>query len=247
MNRRYAGAAVAVANPRRAPTNAKSMKKVVLSLGGFVLLSGAAHAAVMETGSNTSLTGNQPGTSIVENFDTITTITPSPANFTDGSLTFSGDGAIVIGSVSDAYAEPYTDTTYYLTTGYDGTPGTKTETVTFAQNEWRFGLFWGSMDAYNTLEFFNGSNLVGSFTGNDVTVPPDGADGDQSSFSTDRYVNFYGEYNKVIFQTTSPAFEVDNISTGVPETSTWVMMLAGFGGLGFAAFRRSRKTPIAIA
>ena len=30
----------------------------------------------------------------------------------------------------------------------------------------------------------------------------------------------------------------------VPEASTWAMMLAGFGGLGFAAFRRSRKTSI---
>jgi hypothetical protein len=246
MNRRYVGAAVAVANPRRVPTNAKSMKKVLLSLGGFVLLSGAAHAAVMETGSNTSLTGNQPGTSIVETFDTSTTPL-GPANFIDGSLTFSGDGAVVFGSVSGEDAEPYTDTSRYLTTGFDGTQGLKTENVNFAQNEWRFGLFWGSMDAYNTLEFFNGSNLVGSFTGNDVTVPPNGADGDQISFSTDRYVNFYGEYNKVVFETTSPAFEVDNISTGVPETSTWVMMLAGFGGLGFAAFRRSRKTSIAIA
>jgi uncharacterized protein (TIGR03118 family) len=35
--------------------------------------------------------------------------------------------------------------------------------------------------------------------------------------------------------------------TSVPESSTWAMVLAGFGGLGFAALRRSRKTPIAIA
>jgi hypothetical protein len=35
--------------------------------------------------------------------------------------------------------------------------------------------------------------------------------------------------------------------TGVPEASTWAMMLAGFAGLGFAAFRQSRKTSTAIA
>jgi hypothetical protein len=32
-----------------------------------------------------------------------------------------------------------------------------------------------------------------------------------------------------------------------PEASTWVMMLAGFGGLGFAALRRSRKAAVSIA
>jgi PEP-CTERM motif len=28
--------------------------------------------------------------------------------------------------------------------------------------------------------------------------------------------------------------------TAVPEPSTWAMMLVGFGGLGFAAYRRRR-------
>jgi hypothetical protein len=32
--------------------------------------------------------------------------------------------------------------------------------------------------------------------------------------------------------------------TAVPEASTWVMMLAGFGGLGFAAFYRSRRSGV---
>ena len=33
-------------------------------------------------------------------------------------------------------------------------------------------------------------------------------------------------------------------STAVPEVSTWAMMLAGFGGLGFAAFCRSRRNGV---
>ena len=33
-----------------------------------------------------------------------------------------------------------------------------------------------------------------------------------------------------------------NVSTAVPEAWTWAMMLAGFGGLAFAAFRRTRRT-----
>jgi hypothetical protein len=36
---------------------------------------------------------------------------------------------------------------------------------------------------------------------------------------------------------------IDNVSviTGVPESSTWAMMLIGFAGLGFVAYRRSKK------
>jgi hypothetical protein len=42
---------------------------------------------------------------------------------------------------------------------------------------------------------------------------------------------------------------IDNVTvtTGVPEASTWAMLTAGFASLGFAAFRRVRKTSTAIA
>ncbi len=36
-------------------------------------------------------------------------------------------------------------------------------------------------------------------------------------------------------------------STGVPEPSTWAMMLIGFAGLGFAGYRASRKSASAMA
>jgi PEP-CTERM motif len=36
---------------------------------------------------------------------------------------------------------------------------------------------------------------------------------------------------------------IDNVSvSGVPEPSTWAMMLLGFGGLGFVSYRASRKS-----
>ncbi len=35
--------------------------------------------------------------------------------------------------------------------------------------------------------------------------------------------------------------------TAVPEPSTWAMMLAGFAGLGFAGYRRARKTDATAA
>jgi PEP-CTERM motif len=34
---------------------------------------------------------------------------------------------------------------------------------------------------------------------------------------------------------------------GVPEPSTWAMMLVGFAGLGFAGYRASRKSVASVA
>jgi hypothetical protein len=36
------------------------------------------------------------------------------------------------------------------------------------------------------------------------------------------------------------AFSLEGVN-GVPESSTWAMMILGFSSLGFMAYRRSRK------
>jgi hypothetical protein len=58
---------------------------------------------------------------------------------------------------------------------------------------------------------------------------------DLTLFYTDRHESGAGLY-----------FSLDTagvtISTGVPEASTWAMMLIGFAGLGFAAYRQTKKT-----
>jgi len=53
-----------------------------------------------------------------------------------------------------------------------------------------------------------------------------------------------GGIAKVAFTGTADYYTLDNVTVtgGVPEASTWAMMLAGFAGLGFAALRGSRKT-----
>jgi hypothetical protein len=38
-----------------------------------------------------------------------------------------------------------------------------------------------------------------------------------------------------------PPFQMEVLGAAVPEPSTWALMLLGFAGLGYAAFRRSRK------
>jgi PEP-CTERM motif len=40
------------------------------------------------------------------------------------------------------------------------------------------------------------------------------------------------------------AFITASVQTAaIPEPSTWAMMLLGFAGLGYAGFRRTRKSP----
>jgi len=38
-----------------------------------------------------------------------------------------------------------------------------------------------------------------------------------------------------------------SVTTGIPETATWTMMVLGFAGLGFAGFWKSRRAPSTIA
>jgi PEP-CTERM motif len=40
---------------------------------------------------------------------------------------------------------------------------------------------------------------------------------------------------------------VTNITTAVPEPSTWALMIVGFGGLGYVAYRRRRSAVTALA
>jgi PEP-CTERM motif len=47
-------------------------------------------------------------------------------------------------------------------------------------------------------------------------------------------------------KSTLNAFEFD-MGSSVPEPSTWAMMMLGFVGLGYVAFRRSAKARSALA
>ena len=80
-------------------------------------------------------------------------------------------------------------------------------------------------------------------------MPPDG----NQSFA--EYVaNFITSGTTVIdlrSQFSSPsqnAIEVANFSiSAVPEASTWAMMLLGFAGVGFLAYRRKREATFRLA
>jgi fibronectin-binding autotransporter adhesin len=132
----------------------------------------------------------------------------------DATFSSSGDAGVVDGS-SSVSAPPFigplpghVDATNYLSIGAGGS-----ETISFATEQNEFGLYWGSVDPSNTIDFYNGTKLVASYTGADIS--PLLASGGQGSFSSNGYVEFSDlvPFNKVVLSNgNANAFEIDNIS-----------------------------------
>lgn len=173
------------------------------------------------------------------------------------AISFSGDAAVVTGAVSGKYAAPFlsngngalfgtangVDTTRYLSTGI----GTVTMEMVGSMNY--LGLLWGSVDSYNSLQFFAGNTLLGTVTGSDVIASPNGNQGVNGTV----YVNITSDiaFNRVVALSNGYAFEFDNVaytSAGpgpggagdpVSAPATLALFGAALAGLSFAR-RRSR-------
>jgi hypothetical protein len=178
---------------------------------------------------------------------------PVPSNYGTlppllGGVAFSG-GAFIAnnapGTAAGISATPAGDTTNYMSI-----MGGQYETLTFSGNRNSFGLYWGSIDAYNEIQFFSGNSLVATYFGNTLNaVPPVGSNGDQFLLATNAYIMFSGlSFDKVKLSSSGNSFEFDNVFAGsqsrvgaVPEPSTWAMMILGFAGIGFMAYRRKSQ------
>jgi fibronectin-binding autotransporter adhesin len=124
-----------------------------------------------------------------------------------------GNAGVVHGS-SSVSAAPYVgqgtqDGTNYLSIG-----GHAEATITFDHQQNSFGLYWGSVDTYNGIDFYNGNKLVASYDGSDVA--PLLANGGQGSFASNGYVEFLdlAPFTKVVLHSSQNAFELDNVSAG---------------------------------
>ncbi len=161
-----------------------------------------------------------------------------------GYASCSGDYALVSGNQSGKYAQPLGVNSQYLTVP---NPSPTTQSAIFGLGSLAnyFGLFWGSIDSYNSVSFYLNNALIASYSGTNIVGQF--ANGNQLSYSSNRYVNFdFGgdAFDTVKLTSTGFAFESDNHAfkkiISVSEPATFLLILFGLVGLALVR-RRMRK------
>jgi hypothetical protein len=177
-----------------------------------------------------------PTSSTYESFTT-QTVGTAPANDTFG--TYSGSGTVIQNTtVNGQFVIPGG-----LTSGVDNylaVQGGGTETVTLATTGNVLGLLWGSIDSYNTLTLATSSGPV-TITGLTLeALDPAIIDATSTEYVT---LSGYGTITGFTMTSLYNSFETDEyaVSTAIPETSTWAMMLLGFASVGFFSYRSRNK------
>ncbi|MGC2413973.1 MAG: hypothetical protein WA459_14895 [Stellaceae bacterium] len=179
----------------------------------------------------------------VLNFDDLALGTLPSLHFNGGSL--SGSGAIENTNLHNRFAAPAGDNTKFMTISFPSAAGSVQFFLDAPENY--FGLYWGSIDVYNSVEFLNDGHLIATFSGAQVAnLTGLLANGDQKSSTSNRYVNFNlgsNFYNEVVLQTSNYGFEVDDIAFGdppvrVPEPNPLPVLALATFGIAFAWRRR---------
>jgi hypothetical protein len=152
---------------------------------------------------------------------------PAPANslvytFEDGSVLPTLSGATGSGGIAPNLGTgtnppvPGGDTSSYFYS-FSNTEG-QLLTLTVAAGSRYFGLYWGSIDTFNSIVFLNNGVQVGEVTGSQARVSSATLSGDRTSPDTNLFVGMTTDFDfdAVGFKSTGSAFESDNWTVIVP-------------------------------
>jgi hypothetical protein len=220
------------------------MKKMFKNYG----IAAVAVGAMLVSASASAYTVTVGGTAVAGEGYTTSVVGATVTDFNSGVLPagYSG-GAVVTGSSPGNWASPPGDDSAYLTVG-PGSGQSSPATIALGSLNQYFGFFGGSPDDYNSIELYNGSNRVGSFSGDELYAYAFGTNsnptGDQSQGA---YWNIWADnaseyFDKVVFISTKNAFETDNHATlaAVPVPAAAWLFVSGM--LGLVGFSSRRKT-----
>jgi hypothetical protein len=209
------------------------MRKTLLMTTGLAWLAvtGAAGAAVVVT--------RTPETALSPNYFVGQTVGSNTFSVgTDQWSLVSGTAGIEIGTIASFSADPLGDTLPYM-----AVEGGGTEQVVFDTARTSISIYWGSIDGNQGGNNNLNTITLGGFTltGADLVGLGATGTGDQTSSLGNELITITGldPFTKATFSSTNNAFEFS--LANVPEPSTWAMMMLGFAGLGYAAFRRNSK------
>jgi len=248
------------------------MKKVLVpALAAVLLLSASVTQAVTITYDYATTADGSGKTSrligspnvFVETFDLAgggggMTMSPSLVSVT----TVSGGGfGFAQGDLANVYAAPAGDSTYFAYGPNQGSgvsnaevnfnySGLLTSLGTNASLNY-FGLYYGSIDTFNDVIFYNAAgDIIQTITGAALIAQFGGVSGNTDLDTSNIYVNLFfspsEEFTSFSFNTTSQAFEVDNLVVGfevvnpMPEPASMALLGLGLAGLGLAR-RRNNK------
>jgi hypothetical protein len=221
----------------------------VASLGSAIAAN-ATTVTFASFGGGSPLYSVPPGETLYTDFSSVNPGTGTGSLYTPSGQSQNGDQA------GSFVAAPYTAAG--STTGqFFATTHGEAETFTFATDVADVGIYIGSLDAENLLVIHTTSGDV-TYTGSQLasvpgaSLPGDGTPTITGSTSNGRFM-FVDSFADITGLTVSEnmsvssnSFEIAQITTSVPEPSTWVMMGLGFAGLAFAGYR-ARRAPIRVA
>ncbi|MCL6436176.1 MAG: PTPA-CTERM sorting domain-containing protein [Leptolyngbyaceae cyanobacterium HOT.MB2.61] len=157
--------------------------------------------------------------------------------------------SVVSGSVPGRFLTPANNESAYLTIGSSQEPGPVT--ISFNRPLDYFGLYWGSVDFYNEIIFYNNNALVDHFTGHDIYQFDSTLVISEDNFPESRFINFTATgsqefFNRIVLSSAWPAFETDNHAyraANVPSPPPFPAiptpaLLPGLIGLAWVAFRK---------